>query len=172
MDRGDPVADRHRHRIERLSFRAQHQPDSLSAAALLLWPGSLRALNTWHFYHPQGRTRLGYGLLSILLFRAWRETLPAPAIRSGRFAGPTSPCWERSGRQPRRMASEFLPFAHRKLARRRPRHFGAGICPRSSRLALVVNPLSFGFGSQKHFPCQDIRLTAYFFLLLHIVTLQ
>jgi VanZ family protein len=31
----------------------------------------------WHFYLRKGGHVFGYGLLSILLFRAWRETLPA-----------------------------------------------------------------------------------------------
>jgi VanZ family protein len=31
----------------------------------------------WHFYMRKGGHVFGYGLLSILLFRAWRETLPA-----------------------------------------------------------------------------------------------
>jgi VanZ family protein len=30
----------------------------------------------WHFYMRKGGHVFGYGLLSILLFRAWRETLP------------------------------------------------------------------------------------------------
>ncbi len=30
----------------------------------------------WHFYIRKGGHVFGYGLLSILLFRAWRETLP------------------------------------------------------------------------------------------------
>ncbi len=32
----------------------------------------------WHFYLRKGGHVFGYGLLSILLFRAWRETLPTP----------------------------------------------------------------------------------------------
>jgi VanZ family protein len=31
----------------------------------------------WHFYMRKGGHVFGYGLLSILLFRAWRETLPS-----------------------------------------------------------------------------------------------
>jgi VanZ family protein len=31
----------------------------------------------WHFYIRKGGHVFGYGLLSVLLFRAWRETLPA-----------------------------------------------------------------------------------------------
>jgi len=31
----------------------------------------------WHFFIRKGGHVFGYGLLSILLFRAWRETLPA-----------------------------------------------------------------------------------------------
>ena len=33
----------------------------------------------WHFFMRKGGHVFGYGLLSILLFRAWRETLPALA---------------------------------------------------------------------------------------------
>jgi VanZ family protein len=33
----------------------------------------------WHFYMRKGGHVFGYGLLSILLFRAWRETLPSPS---------------------------------------------------------------------------------------------
>lgn len=36
----------------------------------------LRAFEFWHFYIRKGGHVFGYGLLSILLFRAWRETLP------------------------------------------------------------------------------------------------
>jgi VanZ family protein len=32
----------------------------------------------WHFYIRKSGHVIGYGLLSILLFRAWKETLPAP----------------------------------------------------------------------------------------------
>jgi VanZ family protein len=31
----------------------------------------------WHFYMRKGGHVVGYGILSILLFRAWRATLPA-----------------------------------------------------------------------------------------------
>ncbi len=31
----------------------------------------------WHFFIRKGGHVFGYGLLSILLFRAWRETLPS-----------------------------------------------------------------------------------------------
>ena len=33
--------------------------------------------DVWHFFIRKGGHVFGYGLLSILLFRAWRETLPA-----------------------------------------------------------------------------------------------
>ena len=36
------------------------------------WP----TFEHWHFYMRKGGHVFGYGLLSILLFRAWRETLP------------------------------------------------------------------------------------------------
>jgi VanZ family protein len=42
----------------------------------------------WHFYIRKGGHVFGYGLLSILLFRAWRETLPALGQRwTLRWAG-------------------------------------------------------------------------------------
>jgi VanZ family protein len=34
--------------------------------------------DTWHFYIRKGGHVLGYAMLSILLFRAWKETLPTP----------------------------------------------------------------------------------------------
>jgi VanZ family protein len=34
------------------------------------------SFETWHFFIRKGGHVFGYGLLSILLFRAWRETLP------------------------------------------------------------------------------------------------
>jgi VanZ family protein len=38
----------------------------------------------WHFYIRKGGHVFGYGLLSFLLFRAWRETLPS--IQNSRWA--------------------------------------------------------------------------------------
>ena len=38
----------------------------------------------WHIYLRKGGHIFGYGLLSILLFRAWRETLPL--ARNGKWA--------------------------------------------------------------------------------------
>jgi VanZ family protein len=34
----------------------------------------------WHFFIRKGGHVFGYGLLSFLLFRAWRETLPVAAV--------------------------------------------------------------------------------------------
>jgi VanZ family protein len=39
----------------------------------------------WNFYLRKSGHVFGYGLLSILLFRAWRETLPAPSGARWRF---------------------------------------------------------------------------------------
>jgi VanZ family protein len=39
----------------------------------------------WHFYMRKGGHVFGYGLLSILLFRAWRVTLPAVGNPSWTF---------------------------------------------------------------------------------------
>ncbi|MGA7908078.1 MAG: VanZ family protein [Candidatus Sulfotelmatobacter sp.] len=33
---------------------------------------------TWHFYIRKSGHVVGYGILSVLAFRAWRETFPAP----------------------------------------------------------------------------------------------
>jgi VanZ family protein len=47
--------------------------------------------HVWHFYIRKSGHVIGYGTLSILLFRAWRATLPAPgnlrwAMRWANFA--------------------------------------------------------------------------------------
>lgn len=39
----------------------------------------------WHFYIRKGGHVFGYGLLSILLFRAWRETLPVVTAEKWTF---------------------------------------------------------------------------------------
>lgn len=39
----------------------------------------------WHFFIRKGGHVFGYGLLSILLFRAWRETLPSVSGASWTF---------------------------------------------------------------------------------------
>jgi len=39
----------------------------------------------WHFFIRKGGHVFGYGLLSLLLFRAWRETLPAAGNSSWTF---------------------------------------------------------------------------------------
>ena len=36
---------------------------------------------TWHFYIRKSGHVVGYGILSVLAFRAWRETFPAPGNR-------------------------------------------------------------------------------------------
>jgi VanZ family protein len=38
------------------------------------WP----RFEVWHFYIRKGGHVVGYGILSFLAFRAWRETFPAP----------------------------------------------------------------------------------------------
>jgi VanZ family protein len=43
----------------------------------LLFGMDLAHFEHWHFYLRKGGHVFGYGLLSILLFRAWRETLPS-----------------------------------------------------------------------------------------------
>jgi VanZ family protein len=45
---------------------------------------SYAAFEPIHFYLRKGGHVFGYGLLSILLFRAWRETLPA--VSAGKWA--------------------------------------------------------------------------------------
>ena len=50
----------------------------------------------WHFFIRKGGHVFGYGLLSILLFRAWRETLPVvEGNQNGLFGGLLSLCSER-----------------------------------------------------------------------------
>ena len=85
LDRRDPLADRHRHRIQRPALGPQHQPHSLSHSAFPLWHGLGAASRFGTSTFASAGHVVGYGILSILLFRAWRATLPACPTLSGRL---------------------------------------------------------------------------------------
>jgi hypothetical protein len=76
----------------------------------------------WHFYIRKGGHVFGYGLLSILLFRAWRETLPS--IENSKS---------------RRVASELSSLPHRHAMGCSSRH----LC--SNRRASPALPLLLVF---------------------------
>jgi len=63
--------------IESTSFASAHNTGRILYPLLHFLFGLSRArFEHWHFYIRKGGHVFGYGLLSILLFRAWRETLP------------------------------------------------------------------------------------------------
>ena len=62
----------------RLAWLSAHNTGRILYPILhFLFGLSRRSFEHWHFYIRKGGHVFGYGLLSILLFRAWRETLPA-----------------------------------------------------------------------------------------------
>ena len=63
--------------IESTSFASAHNTGRILYPLLhFLFGISPAAFEPWHFFIRKGGHVFGYGLLSILLFRAWRETLP------------------------------------------------------------------------------------------------
>ena len=58
------------------------QPTTPAAFSILCFISSSASTGisfaVWHFYIRKSGHVVGYGTLSILLFRAWRATLPAP----------------------------------------------------------------------------------------------
>ena len=63
--------------IESTSFASAHNTGRILYPLLHFLFGLGRArFEHWHFFIRKGGHVFGYGLLSILLFRAWRETLP------------------------------------------------------------------------------------------------
>jgi VanZ family protein len=63
--------------IESTSLASAHNTGRLLYPLLHFLFGMGRArFEHWHFFIRKGGHVFGYGLLSILLFRAWRETLP------------------------------------------------------------------------------------------------
>jgi VanZ family protein len=64
--------------IESTSFASAHNTSHILYPLLhFLFGLSLAKFEPWHFFIRKSGHVFGYGLLSILLFRAWRETLPA-----------------------------------------------------------------------------------------------
>lgn len=65
--------------IESTSYLSAHNTSRLLFPMLhFLFGISAEAFEPWNFFMRKVGHVLGYGLLSILLFRAWRETLPMP----------------------------------------------------------------------------------------------
>ena len=63
--------------IESTSLASAHNTGRILYPLLHFLFGLGRArFEHWHFFIRKGGHVFGYGLLSILLFRAWRETLP------------------------------------------------------------------------------------------------
>jgi len=64
--------------IESSSYLSAHNTSRILYPILHYLFGMSRAtFQYWHFYIRKGGHVVGYSILSILLFRAWRETLPA-----------------------------------------------------------------------------------------------
>jgi VanZ family protein len=64
--------------IESTSYLSAHTTSRILYPVLhFLFGLSHTRFEHWHFYIRKGGHVFGYGLLSFLLFRAWRETLPA-----------------------------------------------------------------------------------------------
>jgi len=64
--------------IESTASLSAHNTSRILYPLLHFFFGLSRArFEPWHFLIRKGGHVFGYGLLSILLFRAWRETLPA-----------------------------------------------------------------------------------------------
>jgi VanZ family protein len=63
--------------IESTSYLSAHNTSRILYPILhYLFGLDWERFEVWHFYIRKGGHVFGYGLLSILLFRAWRETLP------------------------------------------------------------------------------------------------
>jgi VanZ family protein len=56
---------------------AQHTGRFLYPVLHFLFALNWEQFERWHFFMRKGGHVFGYGLLSILMFRAWRESLPA-----------------------------------------------------------------------------------------------
>jgi VanZ family protein len=64
--------------IESTAYLSAHNTSRILYPLLHFFFGVDHAhFDPWHFYIRKGGHVFGYGLLSIFLFRAWRETLPA-----------------------------------------------------------------------------------------------
>jgi VanZ family protein len=70
--------------IESTTYLSAHNTSRILYPLLHFFLGMDQAhFEHWHFYIRKGGHVFGYGLLSIQLFRAWRETLPS--IRNARW---------------------------------------------------------------------------------------
>lgn len=70
--------------IESTTYLSAHNTSRILYPLLHFFFGLNHArFEHWHFYIRKAGHVFGYGLLSILLFRAWRETLPS--IRNARW---------------------------------------------------------------------------------------
>lgn len=65
--------------IESTSYLSAHNTSRFLYPLLhFLFGLNYRQFETWHFFIRKGGHVLGYGVLSLFLYRAWKETLPAP----------------------------------------------------------------------------------------------
>jgi VanZ family protein len=72
--------------IESSTYLSSHNTSKILYPLLHFFFGvDHSGFETWHYLIRKTGHVLGYGLLSILLFRAWRETLPAPAHQRWTF---------------------------------------------------------------------------------------
>ncbi len=72
--------------IESSTYLSSHNTSKILYPLLHFFFGVDHAgFETWHFLIRKTGHVLGYGLLSILLFRAWRETLPVAVHRRWTF---------------------------------------------------------------------------------------
>ncbi len=64
--------------IESTTYLSAHNTSKILYPLLhLIFGLNHSQFDTWHFYIRKGGHVVGYAMLSILLFRAWKETLPA-----------------------------------------------------------------------------------------------
>jgi VanZ family protein len=64
--------------IESTAWLSSHNTSRILYPLLhFLFGMDLRHFESWHFYIRKGGHVVGYAILSILLFRAWRATMPA-----------------------------------------------------------------------------------------------
>ncbi|MGH9496414.1 MAG: VanZ family protein [Candidatus Sulfotelmatobacter sp.] len=65
--------------IESTTYLSAHNTSKILYPILHFMFGINHArFEVWHFYIRKGGHVVGYAMLSVLLFRAWKETLPAP----------------------------------------------------------------------------------------------
>jgi hypothetical protein len=116
MDRRDPMADCHRHRVDGLALVPQHQPHPLSVAAFSFRSRSAPLRNLAFLYSQRrSRRRLRHTQFSLVsrlashITRVGKCEVEA-ALGSDRSRG------NRIRGESRRMAPELYPLAHGKMA--------------------------------------------------------